>query len=101
MNSAFLRLFVAVAAFALSVGVTSVVRLFHGEDARIGAVDISPWGAHPARIAFPAEDVDSDTSQLAELYHEYGPAQTRHDRAFFERLETEDFVLFLGEQHIS
>ncbi|HYK20833.1 MAG TPA: nuclear transport factor 2 family protein [Pyrinomonadaceae bacterium] len=86
MNSAFLRLFVAVAAFALSVGLTNVVRVFRAGDATIAPVTTWPW---------------YEEQILAGLYHEYGPAQTRHDRAFFERVETEDFILFLGEQHIS
>ena len=101
MNSAFLRLFVAVTAFALSVGLTSIVRVFRGEDARIAPIDFFTLGERSSQIGFPAENVNSDTVQLVELYREYGPAQARHDRAFFERVETEDFILFLGEQHIS
>jgi hypothetical protein len=34
---------------------------------------------------------------LLEIYHDYASAQTNHDRAFFERVETEDFVLFLRD----
>lgn len=33
-------------------------------------------------------------SQLLEIYREYGAAQTRHDHAFFERVEAEEFKLF-------
>jgi len=44
---------------------------------------------------------DKDEQQLLEIYREYGPAQTRHDRAFFERLETDEFMLFLGAEHLS
>jgi hypothetical protein len=101
MNSAFVRLFVAVTAFVLSIGLTSVVNMFRGEDARIAPVDLSRLGAYRTRTDFPAEKVESDRLQLLEFYHEYGPAQTRHDRAFFERVETEDFILFLGEHHLS
>lgn len=101
MNSAFLRLFVAVAAFVLSVGLTSVVKLFQGGDARMSPVEISRWREHRPKVEFPVDNFEADRMQLLEFYHEYGPAQTRHDRAFFERLETEDFTLFLGEQHLS
>ena len=101
MSSVFLRLFVAVTAFALSVGMTSIVRVFRGEDARIAPIEFFTLGERSTQIGFPAEDVNSDTLRLVELYREYGPAQARHDRAFFEQVETEDFILFLGEQHIS
>lgn len=33
-------------------------------------------------------------AQLLEIYREYGAAQTRHDHAFFERVEAEEFKLF-------
>jgi hypothetical protein len=33
-------------------------------------------------------------SQLLDIYREYGAAQTRHDNAFFERVEAEEFKLF-------
>src|SRR5262245_9013549 len=39
----------------------------------------------------------ADEAELLELFSEYGPAQTRHDQAFFERVETVDFILFLDE----
>src|SRR5438034_1228458 len=32
--------------------------------------------------------------QLLDIYREYGAAQTRHDNAFFERVEAEEFKLF-------
>src|SRR5438132_6083021 len=32
--------------------------------------------------------------QLLDIYLEYGAAQTRHDNAFFERVEAEEFNLF-------
>lgn len=31
---------------------------------------------------------------LADIYRDYAAAQTRHDQAFFERVEAEDFRLF-------
>ena len=33
-----------------------------------------------------------------EIYRQYGPAKTRHDREFFERVESEDYVLFVGNR---
>jgi hypothetical protein len=35
------------------------------------------------------------------VYNEYGAAQTRHDRAFFERVEAENFVLFVGRERLT
>lgn len=35
-----------------------------------------------------------DEGLIRSLYAAYGPAQTRHDREFFEKFETEDFILF-------
>lgn len=36
----------------------------------------------------------ADEGLIRSLYAAYGPAQTRHDREFFEKFETEDFILF-------
>jgi hypothetical protein len=33
-------------------------------------------------------------AELRQIFEEYGPAQTRHDVAFFERVEAEEFMLF-------
>src|SRR5262249_35360754 len=42
-----------------------------------------------------------DEAQIREIYLEYGAAQTRHDREFFERIETEDFTLTVGDVKMS
>jgi len=42
-----------------------------------------------------------DEAQIREIYRAYGPAQTRHDRQFFERIETEDFTLTVGNLKLS
>jgi Domain of unknown function (DUF4440) len=101
MNSAFLRLFVAVTAFALSVGLTGVVKLFRREESTIAPVTIWSWTEKRARVEYSPSNIDLNEWQLRQIYRQYGPAQTRHDRAFFEQVETEDFVLFLGGRHLS
>jgi len=90
MNRFFLRVFVALTTFVLSIGLTSLTKLFRHDDSKM--------------LKFTyirAQQSTLDEMRLRELYREYGPAQTRHDRAFFEEVEATDFVLFLGEHHLS
>jgi hypothetical protein len=93
MTKFFLRLFVACTSFALSVGLTSFSKLLRGSDSSTQTVGLE----RPQSKL----DFDQDEKQLLEIYRDYGSAQTRHDRAFFEKLETDDFILFLGEEHLS
>ena len=39
----------------------------------------------------------SDEPELLDIFSQYAAAETRHDQAFFERVETEDFILSVGE----
>jgi hypothetical protein len=52
-------------------------------------------------LQLPVVEVDRsvaiDEPGLTEIFREYGAAQTRHDRAFFERVETDDFMLFTAD----
>src|SRR2546423_3213270 len=101
MNPLFLRVVVALATFVLSVGLTGFVRMFRSDDASIAPVRV--WSRSEGRLTlgFPNSNMDVDELRLRDIYREYGPAQTRHDREFFERVETEDFILFLGDKHFS
>ena len=93
MNRIFVRLFVAAMCFAFSVSLTNVWKLVRGERP---SVDVA--------VVKPAESIPNfsfEENQLREIYREYGPAQTRHDRAFFERIETEDFRLFCNNTSFS
>ena len=89
----FLHLFVAVTCFALSVSLTSLTKLFHVADIPVEVV------AGP--LVLPKEYMSDDEIEIRDIYREYGPAQTRHDRGFFERIETEDFRLFCADESIS
>lgn len=92
----FLHLLVAVTCFALSIGLTSLTNLFHGADV--------PSAVKPARLVAPVPskyDISDDELEIRRIYREYGPAQTRQDRGFFERIETEDFRLFFDQKSIS
>ena len=58
------------------------------------------WNSR-GRAALPTQTVQvlssataMSESALLDIYNEYGAAQTRHDNAFFERVEAEEFKLF-------
>ena len=93
MKKWFLRVLVALIAFTFSVVLTGVLRFFFGGGP---AMDMSvPVDTRPFM------DFSDDHAQIAAIYNEYGEAQTRHDRAFFERVETENFMLFTGTQRLT
>ena len=74
MKKWFLRLFVALMAFLLSVALTGAFRFFFGRSElaleNVVAVETEPY-----------TNSNEDRAQIAEIYSEYGAAQTRHDRA--------------------
>lgn len=88
MNKLFIRLFVAFVAFSFGLVLTRFVR-----------------PAHTCRVtvlsATPLSVLTEDETQIREIYREYGLAQTRHDRKFFERVETEDFTLTVGDMKLT
>jgi hypothetical protein len=90
MNKFVIRLLVACTCFALSVALTSFANRLRGKTERTVVL-----------IELAHHDFNADETQLRNLYREYGPAQTRRDRAFFEELETEDFVLYWGGNRLS
>lgn len=92
MNKFFLRLTVAWTCFVLSVGVSSLWKLVRGENSSVPLVALAPA---------ESKELTQDEVHLRQIYSEYGPAQTRHDRAFFERIESEDFRLFYNELSLS
>lgn len=91
MNKLFIRLFVAFVAFSFGLILTNLIR-----------------PRYTIKQSFPYESVlvfeyseTGDDAQIRKIYREYGPAQTRHDREFFERIETEDFTLTVGDLKMS
>jgi uncharacterized protein DUF4440 len=93
MKKWFLRLFVALLAFTFSVVLTGVLRFFFGGSPAI-AMSV-PTDTRPFM------DFESDHARIAAIYNEYGAAQTRHDRDFFERVEAENFMLFVGTERLN
>src|SRR5689334_2372488 len=92
MNKLFLRLLVAFVAFSFALVLTSVVKPVHRSQRAVPVVTYIPE---------PLDALAEDEAQIRVIYREYGPAQTRHDRAFFERIETEDFTLTVGNLKLS
>ena len=45
--------------------------------------------------------ISGEEEMIRRLYREYGPAQTRQDRAFFEKVETKDFTLYTDGKAIT
>ena len=91
MNKLFIRLFVAFVAFSFGLVLTGIVKPVHRR-------------TRVVTIMVPSESMVSateDEAQIREIYREYGPAQTRHDREFFERIETEDFTLSVGNMKLT
>ena len=91
MKKWFLRLSVALLTFILSVVLTGAFRFVFGGSPIDLAVQAPP----------PFSDYSDDQAQIMAVYSEYGAAQTRHDRAFFERVEAENFVLFVGRERLT
>ena len=91
MNKWILRLFVALMTFLLSVALTGAFRFLIGG----GVADVV------LETPRPYLDFSEDQAQIAAIYSEYGAAQTRHDRAFFERVEAENFILFSGDRRLT
>jgi hypothetical protein len=91
MNKWILRLFVALLTFLLSVALTGAFRFLFGGGVREMVLEAPR----------PYFEFSEDQDRIAAIYSEYGAAQSRHDRAFFEQIETENFVLFSGDRRFS
>ena len=92
MNKIFIRLLVAFVAFSFSLVLTRLVRPAHTCDQGVTVLSAVPLYT----VA-----LSEDEAQIRDIYREYGPAQTRRDREFFERIETEDFTLTVGNLKMS
>jgi hypothetical protein len=92
MNKLFIRLFVAFAAFSFGLVLTNLFKPSYKCDRGVTVLSAVPLST----VA-----ISEDEAQIREIYREYGPAQTRHDRKFFERIETEDFTLTVGDRKLS
>jgi hypothetical protein len=92
MKKLFIRLFVAFAAFNLGLVLTNFRKPKFEYD-HVVSVRVQP--------RLTNLESTEDRAQIMQIYREYGPAQTRHDRSFFHRVETEDFTLTVGDVKMS
>ena len=82
---------VAVALFTLALGISAagaweslVGRLAAGAPVGVAAPEFQPLAAAPE---------PSSVREIQEILRRYDEAQTRHDAAFFERIEADGFIL--------
>jgi len=81
-------LHLAVACLTFTVG-THLTRILN---ARVGKQP--PCQTREARLTQASLPYSTADPQLLDIYANYAAAQTRHDSAFFERVEAEEFRLF-------
>jgi len=86
MSKLIIHTTVAVITFVSGVTLTNVWNWLMGDRA-YGVAQVES-----AMMAVPGDD------ELLEIFRNYGPAQTRHDSAFFERVEANEFILFQDGQ---
>jgi len=87
MNKLFIRLTVAFITFSFGLALTNLIKPRHPDVLTFQFQNV---------VAVYDYSLTEDEKQIRQIYREYGPAQTRHDREFFERIETEDFTLTVG-----
>jgi len=92
MNKLFIRLFVAFVAFSFGLVLTNLLKPRRTLELTFQLQNV---------VAVYDYSGTGDDAQIRQIYREYGPAQTRHDREFFERIETEDFTLTVGGMKMS
>ena len=92
MNKLFIRLVVAFVAFSFGLVLTNLTKPRYTYKA--------PF-QYQSVVAVYEYSASEDEAQIREIYREYGPAQTRRDRQFFERIETEDFTLTVDNMKLS
>jgi hypothetical protein len=93
MRKLVLHIVVACMTLFFGIGLTNLAKFVFGT--------AGPAPITQERAADVVNLIGADEQHLIDIYREYGPAQTRHDRAFFERVEDDNFVLFLGDVNLS
>jgi hypothetical protein len=93
MKKFFLRVAISCTTCLVGVSLTDLSKLLGNPDLGVSVVR--------EEQAQCAEGCNRDKQLLLQIYGQYGPAQTRHDREFFERVEADDFILFINGQLLS
>lgn len=89
MNKLFIRLLVAFVAFSFGLILTNIIKPVRSSERVARVRPVCDMGESLAE------------AEIRQIYSEYGPAQTVRDRAFFERIETEDFTLTIGNRKLT
>ena len=93
MRKLFLHLVIASTTFYFSSELTRLVKF--------ASSNSSPASQNEKQPGDVADLIGPDEEKLLKINREYGPAQTRHDRAFFERVERENFILFQRDRNLT
>jgi uncharacterized protein DUF4440 len=93
MRKLFLHFAVACITFTVSTHATKVWRSQGRAPLATQTVQLLSGG--------PGSGTATAEPQLLDIYSAYAAAQTRHDHAFFERVEAEEFKLFTAGQSYS
>ena len=93
MRKLVLHIVVACMTLFFGIGLTNLAKFVFGK--------AEPTPKIEERTADVVNLIGADEQHLIDIYREYGPAQTRHDRAFFERVEADNFVLFWGDVNLT
>jgi len=89
MRKLFLHLLIACSTFAASISLTNI---WHW----LGRADM-PAQTFEGAVSETDPKISTAEPGLLEIYRDYAAAQTNHDLAFFERVEADDFILFVRQ----
>jgi len=89
MRKLVVHLAIACTTFAFSASLTNIWR-------SLTQAEVAPVETVQLRTLETLRE-PTDGAELLAIFSEYAAAETRHDQAFFERVETDDFILSVGE----
>jgi Domain of unknown function (DUF4440) len=98
MKKFLVRLTAALIAFGFGLFLTGLFRYTPRENCNKRIAAYRRAESRATRVHIP---MSGDEQMIRAIYRDYGPAQTRQDRAFFEKVETKDFILFTDGKAIT
>jgi hypothetical protein len=104
MRKLFLHLLIACTMFYFGVTLSKVIRFLTTVSTSSTATALDnhdPAVNHEQPRTSSPTFHTFDEQALLEIFNQYGPAQTNHDRAFFERVESDHFILFQGYRKLT
>lgn len=94
MRKLLLHISIGCLTFSFGVGLTQFLLAAFSSESEYTSCGAPP----PQTLQLVNLSKITDEEKLLDLYREYGPAKTRHDREFFERVESNDYILFLRDR---